>query len=204
MTRTQKVALRIMSRQRRISSALELLNPPATERDECRARINKWLDDVEVTRRIAAVTQREKNQYSTTLKKLQSISRYNKGRFFLIQNAINRASIDLLVAVDKVEREGQTAFSARMGIEGPLPPLEPGYTAAAAAFELLYLRHHKRPGCKDSGDWHKLTQILYGDTTVNLYGWIRKVEAIRKWMQGREKHEQAGGKPEAKIVSCIP
>jgi hypothetical protein len=186
----KKVATSRTSCERRICAALELLKPPAAEKDKYRARINEWLGYIEGAREVA-FTQKERNKYSTILKQLQAIGRLDKGRFLFTQAAINRPSIDLLAEEDKRYREGPIAYARRMGIEGPLGSLDPGYFAAAGAYELLRLRHRKAPGCSDHGDWYKLAQVLYGDDT-NIYGWLREVKRVQAWMRERERLEQRG------------
>jgi hypothetical protein len=152
-------------REHQIDEALALLEPLVDRIKQCRAHVQEWLDYVESARKVAAVTQKDKNRYTAALERLQTVSRTHRG-----VRQLGQAAIDRMVALDK---EGVVGLAARTGIEDV--PLKPGYFAAVGAYELLCCWDRK-PRASDRGDWHKLAKILHGDDG-NLYHYLRKVQS---------------------------
>jgi hypothetical protein len=155
-------------REHQIDEALALLEPVADWIKQC-PHVQEWLDYVESARKVATVTQKDKNRYTAALERLQTVSRTHRG-----VRQLGQAAIDQMVALDK---EGVAGLAARTGIEdaASLPPLKPGYFAAVGAYELLCCWDRK-PRASDRGDWHKLATILHGDDG-NLYHYLRKVQS---------------------------
>jgi hypothetical protein len=165
-----------MSRDQQIRKALQLLAPPAAEREECRHEICLALDRVE------HVTALARSSRAGRSKKKGGLLRYHA--------ALRR----LLIAFDTLDPALRPWFSlpprstTRSAIEAEIakaesilaqpsaPPRRDGgrnKPAAEAAYDLLTWRGHSATLTR-GGRWEKLAKILAGDLTVDLFDHLRK------------------------------
>jgi hypothetical protein len=165
-----------MSRDQQIRIALQLLAPPAAEREECRHEICLALDRVE------RVTAFARSARAGRSKKRGELLRYHA--------ALRR----LLIAFDTLDSALKPWFNlpprstTRNAIEAEIakaesilaqpsaPPRRDGgrnKAAAAAAYDLLTWRGHAATVTR-GGRWEKLAKILAGDLTVDLFDHLRK------------------------------
>jgi len=165
-----------MTRDQQIRRALELLAPPAAEREECLHEICLALD------RVKNITALARSSRAGRSKKKGGLLRYHA--------ALRR----LLIAFDALDPALRPWFSltpgftTRTGIEVEIakaesilaqpsaPPRRDGgrnRAAAAAAYDLVTWRGHTATVTR-GGRWEKLAKTLANDLTVDLFDHLRK------------------------------
>jgi len=165
-----------MTRDQQIQKALELLAPPAAERQECRHEICLALDMVEhstaVARSFRAGRSKKKGgllRYHAALRRLliafNSLDPALKPWFNLAPGFTTRTAIEK--EIDKAES---------ILAQPSAPPRRDGgrnKAAAAAAYNLLTWRGHTATVTR-GGRWEKLAKILAGGRAVDLFDHLRK------------------------------
>ena len=162
-----------MTRDQQIRKALELLAPPAAEREECRHEIRLAVDRVE--------------HFTAFARSFRAGRSKKKGGLLRYHAALRR----LLIAFDSLDPALRPwfnlapGFTTRTAIEAEIakaetilaqpsaPPRRRNKAAAAAAYNLLTWRGHAATVTR-GGRWEKLAKILAGDFTVDLFEHLRK------------------------------
>jgi hypothetical protein len=165
-----------MSRDQQIRKALQLLAPPAAEREECRHEIWLAFDRVE--------------RFTASARSFRAGRSKKKGGLLRYHAALRR----LLIAFDSLDPALRPwfnlapGFTTRTAIEAEIgkaesilaqpsaPPRRDGsrnQAAAKAAYDLLTWRGHDATVTR-RGRWEKLAKILAGDLTVDLFDHLRK------------------------------
>ena len=165
-----------MTRDQQIRKALELLAPPAAEREECRHEIRLALDRVE--------------HFTASARSFRAGGSKKKSGLLRYHAALRR----LLIAFDSLDPALRPwfnlapGFTTRTAIEAEIakaesilaqrsaPPRRDGsrnQAAAKAAYDLLTWRGHDATVTR-GGRWEKLAKILAGDLTVDLFDHLRK------------------------------
>lgn len=165
-----------MTRDQQIRKALELLAPPAAEREECRHEICLALDRVENFTALA------RSSRAARSKKKGGLLRYHAAlrRLLIAFDTLDPALMPwfnlapLSTTRTAIEKEIE---KAKLLLAQPsAPPRRDGgrnKAAAAAAYDLLKWRGHAATLTR-GGRWEKLAKILARDLTVDLFDHLRK------------------------------
>ena len=169
-----------MTRDQQIRKALELLEPPPSQRAECQHDIKITLDRVErgaAAARSFRVAGSKKGKAG--VRSYYAALRRVRAAFRAIDPAIRRwfslAEIAYVAGRPTViDREIEIAevFLARPS-QRPRPDASRNKFAVAAAYDLL-IWWNQRAVVTRSGKWAKLAKILTGDMTVDLFDHLRE------------------------------
>lgn len=170
-----------MTRDQQIRKALELLAPPAAEREECRHEICLALDRVE--------------NFTALARSSRAARSKKKGGLLRYHAALRR----LLIAFDSLDPALKpwfnlaAGFTTRTAIEKEIanaesvlaqpsaPPRRDGSrnkAAVAAAYDLLTWRGLTATVTR-GGIWEKLAKVLAANRTVDLFDHLRKFKQNR-------------------------
>ena len=172
-----------MTREQQIQQALELLAPPAAEREQWRHQICLALNRVEnvtvLARSYRAGRSKKKGGlvvYRAALRRLliafDTLDPALKPWFNLSPRSTTRTTIEKEIEKANSIMAQPSALPRRDGSRNK--------AAVAAAYDLLTWRGHN-PTVTRKKRWEKLAKMLAGDPTVDVF------DHLRKFKQNREK-----------------
>jgi len=165
-----------MTREQQIRKALELLAPPAAQREECRHEICRALDRVENFTAFARSSRAGRSKTRGGLLRYHAALRRVLIAFDSLDPAI-RPWFNLapgFTTRTAIEKEIDKAESIMA--QASAPPRRDGSrnkAAVAAAYDLLTWRGHNATVTR-GGIWEKLAKILADARTVDLFDHLRK------------------------------
>jgi hypothetical protein len=158
-----------MTRRAQIAEALKVLQPPATERDECRRQVEHALDvmaatlrGVEVIKAERAACRRSGRSYHAALERALAVSKARASDGGALVMPIAR-----LEHAVKFAAEWRAKFSRALP-RGAIAERQ----ATALARHLLWQWDRPAPKTR-GGPWHELAAILLGDHSADLFRHLR-------------------------------